>query len=413
MRNFWIVLKYTFLENARKKMFKISTIILIALTILIFNIPNIEKVFSNNSEEEDNEIKQIVVYDEQNKYDEYLNNYTIPNTNYLFIKSNNNIDKLKQQVKDEEINAVIYIKEKDNDLTFDYIVKKQNKSPSIDIINSIIKNTNNNILLDKYNVDQDTLTKINTPITYELIETDNENTNVSLYVFAIMSSLFLYLAIYFYGYSVSMSISNEKTSRVIETLITSTKPSTIVLGKTIAMGLLGLSQLLLLIITAILSYKIFIPGKFIVFGETINFSTMTLPMLLLLVLYFILGYFLYAMLNAVTGSTVTKAEDINAASMPISFISLFSFYLGYFSLIYPNSPTSIFASIFPFSSAFTMPARMILGEVPLVQVIPSLLLLIVTIVFLAFLSVRLYSVAILHYGERLTIKDLFKISKNN
>jgi len=412
MRNFWIVLKYTFLENARKKMFKISTIILIALTILIFNIPNIEKVFSNNSEEEDNEIKQIVVYDEQNKYDEYLNNYTIPNTNYLFIKSNNNIDKLKQQVKDEEINAVIYIKEKDNDLTFDYIVKKQNKSPSIDIINSIIKNTNNNILLDKYNVDQDTLTKINTPITYELIETDNENTNVSLYVFAIMSSLFLYLAIYFYGYSVSMSISNEKTSRVIETLITSTKPSTIVLGKTIAMGLLGLSQLLL-IITAILSYKIFIPGKFIVFGETINFSTMTLPMLLLLVLYFILGYFLYAMLNAVTGSTVTKAEDINAASMPISFISLFSFYLGYFSLIYPNSPTSIFASIFPFSSAFTMPARMILGEVPLVQVIPSLLLLIVTIVFLAFLSVRLYSVAILHYGERLTIKDLFKISKNN
>lgn len=412
MRNFYLVLKYTFLENLNKKMFKISTIILVLLTILIFNIPNIEKIF-NKTASPDNISNNIIVYDEKHIYDEYLDNYAIPETNYKIIKEKDkNINELKEEIKKDKIAGIIFIKEEKDTLTFDYIIKKASKSIDISIINSIIKNTNNNLLLEKYNVDQNTLIKINTPIAYNIIETESEDFNISLYVLAIFSSLFLYMSIYFYGYSVSTSVSNEKTSRVIETLITSTKPSTIVLGKTIAMGLLGLSQLLTLILTAFLSYKIFTPGNLVIFGEVISFKTITTSMMLLLILYFILGYFLYAMMNAVTGSTVNKAEDLNAAAMPISFISLFSFYLGYFSLMKPDSGITVFASIFPLSSPFTMPSRMILGNVSAIEIISSILILGITITFLAILSIRLYSAAILYYGEKLKIKDLIKISKN-
>jgi ABC-2 type transport system permease protein len=411
MRNFYLVLRYTFLENLNKKMFKVSTIILVFLTILIFNIPNIEKLF--NKDNTYNNINNIVVYDKNNIYEEYLDKYKIPETNYKLIKeTNKTIKELKEEVKKDKIAGIIYIKEENNTLSFDYIIKRASKTIDINIISSIIKNTNNSLLLKEYNVDQNTLIKINTPIAYNIIETERENMNISLYVLAIFSSMFLYMSIYFYGYSVSTSVSNEKTSRVIETLITSTKPSTIVLGKTIAMGLLGLSQLLILLLTAFLSYKIFTPGNLVIFGEIVSFKTITISMLLLLIIYFILGYFLYAMMNAVTGATVNKAEDLNAAAMPISFISLFSFYLGYFSLIKPDSSITVFASIFPLSSPFTMPSRMILGNVSTIEIIFSILVLGITIALLAIFSIRLYSAAILYYGEKLKIKDLIKVSKN-
>lgn len=275
----------------------------------------------------------------------------------------------------------------------------------------IIKNTYGAITLQQLNVDEQTIVNLNSKISYEIEQLNGEKASITLYILAIVTSILLYFAIYFYGYSVSMSVSNEKTSRVMETLITSTKPSTIVLGKAVAMGLLGLAQLLLLIITALISYKVFVGKEFIIAGELIDFSTLTLPTVSLLILYFILGYALYAMLSAVTGSTVSKAEDLNSASMPVSFISLFSFYLGYFSLTNPTSSVNVFASLMPFSSAFTMPSRMIMMDVPIWEIIWSIVFLIITIVLFAFISVKLYSSAILHYGSTLRLKELFKTLK--
>jgi ABC-2 type transport system permease protein len=199
----------------------------------------------------------------------------------------------------------------------------------------------------------------------------------------------------------------------METLITSTKPSSIVLGKTVAMGLLGLCQLLLLIITALVSYKLCVSGDFVIMGETIDFSSITPAIIILLVVYFILGYFLYAMLNALTGSTVSKAEDVQSAAMPVSFISLMSFYMGYFSLVSPKSTVTTFSSIFPFSSPFTMPSRMIVTDVPFIEVVLSIAFLIVAIALLAYFSIKIYSAAILYYGQKLKLKELFKMSKNN
>ena len=416
MRNFLIVLKYTILENARKKTFVISNIILVMLTVLLFNIPNISDALSDDTV--DNSVsgdkQKIVIVDGKDIYDNYLNNFAIPDTNYFFATDEGvKLDDLKTKLDKNEISSIIVMNDDNNVLTFQHIVNNQSNSLSADAISEIIKNIHMNLTLSKYNVLEDDLTSISSPINYEIVQLDGEDASLSLYLMAIIGSLVLYLAIYFYGYSVSMSVSSEKTSRVMETLVTSTKPSSIVIGKTVAMGLLGLGQLMLLIITALVSYKVFVAGEFIVFGEKIDFSSITMPMISLLIVYFLLGYFLYAMLNAVTGSTVSKAEDIHSASMPVTFISLMSFYLGYFSLMTPTSPMTTFASIFPFSAAFTMPSRMLVTTVPASQVILSVVLLIATIVILAYISIKIYSAAILYYGQKLKLKDLFKMSKNN
>lgn len=416
MRNFLIVLKYTFLENVRKPAFTISTAILVLLTVLIFNIPNIVNVFSSdkNDNSNNNEIREIVIIDQDDSYDKYLNNLKVPNTNYVFIAGvKSDIDNLKKDVSDKKISSIVIIDEKNNFPTFEYIVQDRNYTLRPDAVRDIIKGAYTYVALEKYNVDQSIIVNLNTPITYQVTESGGREVNTSQYVISVIASLLLYFAIYFFGYAVSTSISTEKTSRVMETLITSTKPSSIVLGKTIAMGLLGLGQLLLLIITAILSNKIFVSGDFVLMGSKVDFSSITFPLISLIVLYFILGYFLYAMLNAATGATVTKAEDLSSASMPVSIISLGSFYLGYFSLIDPTSSVNMFASIFPFSSPFTMPCRIISSSVPTWQIILSVLVLIGTIALFAMISIRIYSVAILNYGERIKFKELFRMSKNN
>ena len=133
--------------------------------------------------------------------------------------------------------------------------------------------------------------------------------------------------------------------------------------------------------------------------------------ILICLIYFILGYTVYAFLNAVTGATVSKVEDLNSAQMPVAMIALISFYLAYFTATVPDSSASKFASIFPFSSAFSMPGRILAGGVASWEIIISIAILLVTAVLLAFISIKAYSGAVLHYGKRLNIKELLKLSK--
>lgn len=411
-------MKYTILENARKKTFMITNVILVLLTVLLFNINNIADAFSkddsNNGNNGTSEVKDIAIVDEKNVYNKILSNYKIPQTNYEFVSVDKNKEAdLKDQIKKDKLDAAVIIDSSKGIPTFKYLVKDENNMLNAEMISTIIKTTYMNITLQSYNIDQQTLTNINSPVTYEVAQANGEETSISSYVISIIMSLMLYFAIYFYGYSVSLSISNEKTSRVMETLVTSTKPSSIVLGKTIAMGILGLAQMLLLLITSFISYKVFVGKDFVMLGEKVDLSSLTPSLLLMLIVYFLLGYFLYAMLNAVAGSTVSKAEDIHSAAMPVSFISLMSFYLGYFSLMNPASSVNTFASIMPFSSVFTMPPRMVVSSVPIWQMVLSIALLLGTIALLAVISVRIYSAAILHYGEKLSLRRLFKMSKNN
>lgn len=115
-------------------------------------------------------------------------------------------------------------------------------------------------------------------------------------------SIVLFYAIYFCAYQVSSSITTEKTSKIIETLVTSTAPRTIVLGKTIGIGVVGLLQMILLVGTALISAKVFLePG---ILENIIDISTITPYLGMVTILYFILGYLTYALLYALTGSTV-------------------------------------------------------------------------------------------------------------
>lgn len=233
--------------------------------------------------------------------------------------------------------------------------------------------------------------------------------NLSGYIMGILVTILIFYAIYYYGYGVSMSIATEKTSRVMETLVVSAKPSNILIGKCLGMGLLGICQFAIVLLSGVVFYKVFIPENFVLMGMPLSLDAFTYKSAILIGVYFLLGYALYAVLNAVCGASVSKIEDLNSAMMPVMMVAMISFFIGYFTAI-SGSGSSLFQKIamyIPFCSPFIMPFKLLNGDVAALDITISIALLIVAIVIVTMISIRIYSASVLHYGKRMKWKDLY------
>ena len=144
-------------------------------------------------------------------------------------------------------------------------------------------------------------------------------------------------------------------------------------------------------------------------------SNFTPYLAIITIIYFILGYVAYALMYALTGSTVSKPEDIQSANGPVAIIAVIGFYLSYFTMMNPTSDLNVFASMLPISSPFCMPFRIMMGLASTTDVIISILILLVTIFIIARVAIKIYSNAILNYGTKMSFADLIKVyrDKNN
>lgn len=416
MKDIITITKYTIKESVTKKSFIISTIVLILIIVALCNVPNIINLMSNDDNYGTEQYgKKYIVNDRENILGEDLDSiieigkmagYEIE------LNSNESNEELERRIKEKEIDALVEIQR-----NLDTGAIKLNCTImgnffegnfELEEFGNLIKSVQVNKELKEANVSQEAIANINTGIEFETTALNDENNNFGI---AMASAFILFFAIYFYGNSVAVSVSSEKTSRVMETLVTSTKQRNIIIGKTLAMGLVGLSQLVLLILTAVLSYKLFIPADMDFVSAIIGKINLNAISVITCVVFFILGYIVYAFLNAVTGATISKVEDLQSAQTPIALVAVISFYLAYFTATMPDSGASKFASIFPFSSAFSMPGRILAGGATVGEIITSITILIFTAVLLAIISIKAYSNAVLHYGKRLNIIELFKISK--
>lgn len=147
----------------------------------------------------------------------------------------------------------------------------------------------------------------------------------------------------------------------------------------------------------------------------LDMSNITPYLGIITVVYFVLGYLAYALLYALTGSTVSKPEDIQSANTPVAILAVLGFYLSYFTMMNPTSELNVFASMFPISSPFCMPFRIMMGLASTTDVSISIAILVVTILVIAQVAIKIYSNAILNYGTKMSFKDIVKIyrDKNN
>ncbi|MDR2688020.1 MAG: ABC transporter permease [Oscillospiraceae bacterium] len=232
---------------------------------------------------------------------------------------------------------------------------------------------------------------------------------MSNYIVGMALMLLMFMTIYIYGYGVAMSVATEKSTRVMETLIVSAKPSRILLGKCIGMGTVGLMQLVGVLSLGFAGTKVFIPGG--TFGGGFGLPDLTLGKAALLVAYFLMGYALFSMINSMCGAMVSKMEDLQSAMMPAALVSVFSFYGGYLTLgvtpaISGSSSAGSVTMLIPFTAPFAAPSVLLAGEVPPGTIAASICILLATIVLVSVVSGRVYSASVLHYGNRLRLADV-------
>lgn len=408
MKDLATVIAFTMKDMAKRKSFIISTIIILVLIVIGFNVPNILK----NIKGEDLGENKILVVDSQNVYQGSLVALDTMNLGYKFeVKSEEvNYDEIKKQIEEDQISSCIVIEPNNENIKIRYIVKNMAMMEGVpDSCVNALNTIYSNLQISKLGLTEEQLQSITPNFEFELEQTEEQE--VSGNIFAIMLlSIVLFYAIYFCAYQVSSSITTEKTSKIMETLVTSTSPKTIVLGKTIGIGLVGLAQVCIMVIVAIICANNFLePGML---DSILDMSKITPFLAVVLIIYFILGYFAYALMYALTGSTVSKPEDIQSANTPVALLAVIGFYLAYFSMMNPTSSINVFASMFPVSSPFCMPFRVMMGIATPVDVAISVAILIVTILIIAKVAIKIYSSAIFNYGSKMSFKDIIKIYKD-
>ena len=407
MKDLFIVTKFTMKDMLQRKSFIITTIIFLIMIVVGFNIPNFMKMLNKDSD-----VNKIEIIDSGNVFEGTLESLKDLDTGYEIQILNEDYEKIKEKIENEEIDSAIIVEKQDENIKIRYIVKSATMMSGVpENIISTLKTLYTNIQINKLGLTEEQLKSITPNFEFALEQTDEE---ASGNVYAMMLlSIVLFYAIYFCAYQVSSSITTEKTSKIIETLVTSTSPKTIVLGKTLGIGIVGLLQMILLVGTALISAKMFLePGTL---DSIIDVSKITPYLGIITIIYFIFGYFEYALLYALTGSTVSKPEDIQSANGPVAILAVIGFYLSYFTMMNPASELNIFASILPISSPFCMPFRIMMGLAKPTDVIISIVILLITGIIIAKIAIKIYSNAILNYGTKMSFNDIVKMykEKNN
>lgn len=233
------------------------------------------------------------------------------------------------------------------------------------------------------------------------------------FVIAYFLGFFIYMAMFIYGALVQRSVIEEKTSRVIESVISAIKPFHLMAAKIFGVGAVGLTQFMIwALVMGLLSFygvqvaSLFAPKAATAPGFTM--PSISLGILFFFVLFFVLGYFLYATIYAGVGAMVNSEQEAQQMMMPISMFIIAPILLIMYVIGNPSSQASVILSLVPFFAPILMLARIVVETPPVWQILLCLALLAGTIVGLIWLVGRIYRVGVLMYGKRPTLPELMK-----
>jgi len=338
--------------------------------------------------------------------------------NLKFETTKQSVSEIKPELrKDENMSAV--------EIPVDYTKKDairiySKKKPGITLTLKIEGQMNaiaiNNGML-KNHIDTALLHSVKSDISLnsiEITDTGDNKTNLGANIsVGIACAILIYLCLFIYGAQVMRGVIEEKTSRIIEVIISSVKPFQLMVGKIIGVGLVGLTQFSAWIILSIIATKIVghslaspqggLMGALAVL-QTIPFGSI----LMFFLFYFFTGYLLYSALFAAVGSAVDSETETQQFMFPITLPLLFTYLLSV-SILFraPDSNLAIWLSIIPFTAPVAMMLRIPFG-VPTWQLAVSMSLMVVSFIFTTYVASRIYRVGILMYGKKASYKELVK-----
>jgi ABC-2 type transport system permease protein len=434
MDKIWLVIKREYLSRVQKKSFLIATI----LTPLIF--PAIMGVFIwiALDESEGSALKIIEVVDDNNMF------FIESSEQYAFSFSKTKFEDGKKMVQRGERQGLLYIPKLDLSKPSG-IVYYAEKSPSLNLISFLEASLKRRIeeqRLYESGIDPEVIAAYRTKVSIQTINLDSfgeekiSDASVN-YGLGFLSGILIYVFIFVYGNQIMQGVIEEKSSRIIEILVSSVKPFQLMCGKIIGIGAVGLTQFLIWIVL-ISSLSFIVTGylgmqmpqqqvmelasvdldqnfnqdnqliELFQAVQGINFINLSLTF----IFYFIGGYLLYGAFFAAIGAAVDAPSEAQQFMLPIT-IPLLIAYLGLFVFVLndPNSNVSFWLSIIPLTSPIAMMGRASYG-IPTSDLLISMTLLILGFLFSTWVAGKIYRIGILMHGSKVNYKTLWKWIKN-
>jgi ABC-2 type transport system permease protein len=264
--------------------------------------------------------------------------------------------------------------------------------------------------LRRAKIDESVLRTAGTPVEFDekgIDDQGEETSNEGTFIAAFIIGLLIYVTLAIYGQVIMAAVVEEKETRIAEILFSSASPFTLMAGKLVGVGLAGLTQLAIWIVSASVLLGIGL-AQMSAAGIELSTPTITPVMIVLFFIFFLLGFFLYASIFALIGSMVTTVQEGGQFAFPPILILLAAFYFSFAVIRDPNSTVSFWASVAPFLAPITMPVRILAEMPPVWHLLLAVVLNSAAIAAMVWLTARVYRVGMLMYGKRATIPEVLK-----
>lgn len=416
------VIRFTFLNKVKTKSFLITTLVLVLLVSIGMNIPYFIDKFSGG---EDGPAVVGVMEASQPEIVASLEAYLQKQGEFGFtLQKLEGEDEaaLSSELKAGNIDGYLKFSQ-DGQAAFPMVSYLSDKDSIPQSVNSSLQAALQSVkaeVITKGTLSEEQLAALTAPIFIDPVKVGEsgvdvtesgaaaeEGTAVINYIVVYALVILFFMIIMMTGNMIAAEVTAEKSSRIMEILITSVSPLTQMFGKIIGMLYIGLLQIF--IFAGVIGINMSLPhNRPVLSSMDLNLADINWMVLALGLIYFVLGYLLYATLFAAIGSLVSRTEELGQAIMPITMLSLAAFYIGIFSLAAPNSLLLKISNFIPFFSPVSMIVRVGLGDTPIWEIAVSLVILLISILFFGWLAAKIYRTGVLLYGKRPTIKELRK-----
>lgn len=424
MRNTWVILKREYLERVRTRTFLVLTLLAPAIMTALMILPaklammgqKADHIVIVTSTQQFGEMvrQQLLadpLYSDEGEADE-SHSKPKPEEQYTIVIDTNTTEgeraNLRQKIGSRDIDSFIWLTDDAvaaHKVTWSSreMAGSREKSWLGDAVNRIVQEQE----LSKRGISEAQAAELLTPLKVDIVRIDHgretKSSGSSRYLEIVVMVMLIYVAVLLYGISVMRSVLEEKTSRIMEVLLSSASSTELMTGKILGVGAVGLTQI---VVWTVMGGVIALPSM----AAQPNFADLQLSpvMMISFVLYFLFGYLLYSTMYATIGAITTTEQE----GQQLQFLIVMPLVLSVFMLMpvirTPDATSVVWLSMIPFFAPIVMYARIVIQTPPLWQIGLSLLLMVGTIAGLVVLCARIYRVGVLIYGKRANLPEIMK-----
>ncbi|MBA2174577.1 ABC transporter permease [Halobacillus locisalis] len=405
MNKFFTILRHTYANRVKSKSFIITSIITIALILVVSNIQTIIETFSGDDQE------IILVKSEQEQWTDRISQILSSNEDLLIEPYEGTIEEAKSEVEEGNYQSVVALEEGEDELPqATYYANQIANTSTSEVVRQAVQQLKVSEATERAEVEANVLQQITAPVNFKLVALEEkakseEELNQTRGIVYIML-FFMYISVLMYGNMIATEVATEKSSRVMEILISSVSPVSQMFAKISGIALLGITQFSIFVLVGYVSLsqsERMSDGSVL---ETFGLTNIDPTTIAFAAVFFILGYLLYATLAATLGSLVSRLEDAQQLMVPMTLLVVAAFMIAVFGLSAPDAPFVTVSSYFPFFTPLIMFLRVGMLEIAVWEIALSIAIMVVSIGLLGYIGAKIYRGGVLMYGKSSSLKDI-------